>query len=152
MRTNIDWAQLCELAFIDRFGRLCLIGITERFAVPSLPLAVRQLMIAVRISGIKQGEVLPIGVSMNTPGGRSSSPSTNGYEINVVNEYALITLWDIPLTEEGTYRFSVYSGDADPYALVLAVTVLPQRHQNEQDFKQPKARPTEFGTYPLDLN
>src|SRR5262245_27257381 len=91
---NIDWAQLCELAFIDRFGRLCLIGVTEHFAVPSLPLAVRQLMIAARVSGVQQGEVVPIGVNMKTPGGRNSSPSANGYEINVVNDYALITLWD----------------------------------------------------------
>jgi hypothetical protein len=43
---RIDWARLCELAFLDAHGRLCLIGVTTHLPVPSLPLAVHQLMIA----------------------------------------------------------------------------------------------------------
>src|SRR5262245_29057299 len=121
MNVSIDWAQLCEFAFMDRFSRLCLIGITRHFAVPSLPLAVRQLMIAVKLSGVQEGQILPIGVSMETPSGQSSAPSANGYEINVLDEYALITLWDVPLSEEGTHRLAVHSGDANPYNIDLPV-------------------------------
>src|SRR5215470_6916497 len=46
---RIATVHLCELAFFDNCDRLCLIGVTTTLPVPTLPVAIHQLMIAVRI-------------------------------------------------------------------------------------------------------
>ena len=120
---RIEWAQLCELAFIDSCDRLCLVGVTTRLPVPTLPLAVHQLMIAVRVSGVRFGEAIDLGVAMKTPSGVSAAPDQpDGLDVTVTAEYVLITLRQVPLTEEGIYRFAVSLGQEDQ--IVLDVPVL----------------------------
>jgi hypothetical protein len=120
---RIEWAQLCELAFLDNCDRLCLVGITTRLPVPSLPLAVNQLMIAVRVADVRHGEGIELGVSMQTPSGLSTAPDQpDGLQVTVAAEYVLITLRQVPLTEEGIYRFSVSLGSDE--TVVLDVPVL----------------------------
>jgi len=75
---SIDWAQLCELAFLDDHGRLCLIGVTTHLPVPSLPIAVRQLMIAARVVNVRDGDELDVVVSILTPQGLLAQPETHG--------------------------------------------------------------------------
>jgi hypothetical protein len=41
---RVDWAVLCELAFLDQQNRLCVVGITTTLPVPRLPILVNQLM------------------------------------------------------------------------------------------------------------
>src|SRR5262245_47744858 len=100
---KIEWAHLCELAFIDKYDRLCMIGVTTRFPVPSLPLFVRQLMIAARMVDIQPVENFPIAVSVATPSRRLVPDNVDGFDVNIVAEYILITLRDVPLSEEGLY-------------------------------------------------
>jgi hypothetical protein len=64
---RIEWAQLCELAFLDNCGRLCMVGITNRFPVPSLPLAVTQIMIAARVVAVRPGEEFDVSLSVAMP-------------------------------------------------------------------------------------
>jgi hypothetical protein len=119
---RIDWAQLCELAFLDNHHRLCLVGITTRVPVPSLPSVVHQLMIAARIVDVQQGDELDFEVSTLTPRGRSSGHDQSGLDITVAGDYLLITLRDVRLTEEGVYRFGISAGTGD--AVWLDVTVM----------------------------
>jgi hypothetical protein len=119
---NIEWAQLCELAFIDSRGRLCLIGITNRFPVPSLPLAVPQLMLAARVVDARHGEEFDIGVTVVTPRGLFAAPNAaDGCDVVMAGEHVLITLRDLPLSEEGVYRFEVSLGDGRPITLEVPV-------------------------------
>jgi len=120
---RIKWAQLCELAFLDNCGRLCLIGVTTQMAVPSLPLAVRQLMIAACLVDVRPGDGLDLGVSVATPNGISMAPDhDDGFNVAVAGDYLLITMRDIPLTEEGIYHVMLSIGTSD--AVVLDVPVL----------------------------
>jgi len=81
---RIDWVQLCEMAFFDDRDRLCMIGIMNRFPAPALPIAMRQLMIVVRIADAQSGESFAIGVSFVTPRGVSMTPKdSDGFEIAV---------------------------------------------------------------------
>jgi hypothetical protein len=42
---RIEWALVCELAFLDRHERVSLIGVATHFPVPSLPLAINKIMV-----------------------------------------------------------------------------------------------------------
>src|SRR5262245_2557430 len=120
---RIEWAQLCETAFLDDSDRLSLIGITTRLRVPSLPIAVHHLMIAARVVELRGRETIDVGVSITTPSGDCPSPNDpECLDIEVAADYILVTLRDLPLAEEGIYSFGISLG-ADP-PVTIAVPVL----------------------------
>lgn len=122
---RIEWAQVCELAFLDGTGRLCLVGITTRLPVPSLPLAVYQLMMAAQVVDVGMGEEIDVEVWLTTPSGLSTTPShPNGLNITVAGDYLLVTLRDIPLTEEGVYRFSLSVDQGTPVTFNVPVLLI----------------------------
>jgi hypothetical protein len=113
------------LAFLDKYERLCMVGVTTRFAVPSLPLLVRQIMIATRIDDIQPGNAVAMGISMVTPSGSVVVPSHgDGIEVSVAGDYILITLRDIPLSEEGFYRFEISMGEQESVVLDVLVRLV----------------------------
>jgi hypothetical protein len=121
---RIQWAQLCELAFLDDCDRLCMIGLMNRFPVPSLPIVMRQLMIVVRIADTTPGETFGVSVSIAAPDGPWTSPDLGeGLEVGVAGDYLLVTLRDIPLMQEGMYRFQVSMGEDTSLILEAPVRV-----------------------------
>jgi uncharacterized protein DUF6941 len=130
---RIDWAQLCELAFLDDRGQICLIGVTTHLPVPSLPIAVRQLMIAARVVNARHGDVVDVSVSILTPRGLLAQPDSQGAMEYAVagGEYLLITLRDLPLTEEGMYRVLLSVGDDVPAMFEVPVELLFERPRME---------------------
>jgi hypothetical protein len=118
---RIDWVQLCEMAFLDDCERLCMIGVTTRLPAPALPIAMRQLVIVVRISDVQAEETFGIGVSMVTPCGVSMTPHTVGFDIAVTPEYIFITMRDIPFAEEGVHHFAISVGKGDPVSIDVPV-------------------------------
>lgn len=127
---RIESAQLCEMAFFDDCDRLCLIGVMTRFPAPALPIAMRQLMIVARIVDVEAGESFGIGVSMATPGGVLLTPQhSDGFDVALSAEYILITLRDVPLSEEGVYRFDVSVGKESPVSVEVPVRLVPRKAQ-----------------------
>jgi len=119
---HIAAVHLCELAFLDNCDRLCLIGVTSRLPVPTLPIAVNQLMIAAHVLDVRPGETRDFGVSLTTPSGLSTAPdSPDGIAVQVFAEYVLVTLRQIPLTEEGIYRFTISLGEQEPFQIDVPV-------------------------------
>lgn len=119
---TIHWAQLCESAFLDNCGRLCLIGITRRLPVPKLPLAVYQLMIAAHVVDVRVGDELNVEAWIVTPRGVAAAPNhPDGLSVTVAAEYLLLTLRDIPLAEEGIYRICLAVDGGAPVTLDVPV-------------------------------
>lgn len=120
---RIDWLQLCETAFLDNCNRLCVVGVMHRFPVPTLPIAVHQLMLVCRVNELRPGEEVEVGVAIMTPSGLSPSPDDpQCIEISNAGEYVIVTLRQFPLSEEGVYRFTVALVEGN--TLVLDVPVL----------------------------
>ena len=125
---RIDWVQLCEMAFLDDCERLCMIGVMTRFPAPQLPIAMRQVMIVVRIVDVQPEEPFGIGVSMTTPSGVSLAPPRgDGLDIAVTREYIFITLRDIPLSEEGMHCFTVAIGKSNPVSIDIPARLVLDR-------------------------
>lgn len=121
---KIESAQLCELAFLDDCDRLCLVGVTTRLPVPSLPLAVHQLMIAARLVDVTPGETIAVDLSITTPRGRPTPCPPGDLEISVDGEYILIRLSSLPLTDEGVHRFVLSVGTASQMAFEVPVVLV----------------------------
>src|SRR5262245_2778546 len=119
---RIEWAQLCEMAFLDNCNRLCMIGIMTRFPTPELPISMRQLMMVVRVADAQPDESFSVGISMITPHGTALTPQrADGFEISGTPEYIFITLRDIPLAEEGMHRFVITVGQGVPTSIYVPV-------------------------------
>src|SRR5262249_9967 len=86
------------------------------------------LMIVVRIADVQSNESFSVGVLMVTPSGVSLSPRhADSFDITVTGEYIFITLRDIPLKEEGLYRFAVSVGKGDPISIDVPVRLVRKR-------------------------
>lgn len=111
---RIDWALLCDLAFFDRQQRLCVVGIVRNLPTPRLPLAIGHLMIVGRLVEIRRADEVAVSVGIVTPGGvLTTSDSSDHINMEMAQEYVLVTLRNIPIREEGVYRFRMaLSGQA----------------------------------------
>ena len=100
---RIDWVVLCDMAFLDKQDRMCIVGIVRKLPTPSLPLAISQMMLVAHLTDIQPVEELEISVSVLTPSGRLSTAfSPDCMLIEMAHEYILVTLRDLPLKEEGS--------------------------------------------------
>ena len=105
-----------------------MIGVMARFPAPQLPIAMRQIMIVLRIQEVQPGEAFRVAVSMVTPAGTLLTPQDSaGFEVTVVPDYIVITLRDIPLREEGVHRFSVSVGKGNPVSIDVPVRIVGNR-------------------------
>jgi len=122
---HIDWMHLCELAYFDRQTRLCMVGITTHFVLPSLPIRLRQIMLVARVIDATPGERLDIGFGVATPAGIWMSPnSTDDVHLEVVGEHILVTLRDVPFQEEGAHRFGIQLGPQQLATVDVPVVIL----------------------------
>jgi hypothetical protein len=129
---RVDWVLVTDLAFFDRHARLCLIGIAQRLAIPSLPVIVRQVMVAAHVVDTVPGEAIDVGVAVSTPSGEwAIEGESDSVHIELAGEYVLVTLRDLQLTEEGTYRFVVAVDQQEPVAVGVSVSITPSRRYAE---------------------
>jgi Family of unknown function (DUF6941) len=125
---KVDWAVLCELAFLDRHDRLCMIGVTTALPVPSLPIVVNQLMLAARLDGLKPVEEIRVAAAIVSPDGVWKTPTDDGsVSIEMVREFVLVTLRSIPLSEEGIHSFRLLIGDEAPVSVNVPVVMVGSR-------------------------
>jgi hypothetical protein len=118
-------------AFFDRHARLCVVGIATHLVVPTLPIGLSQIMVVARVVDPFPEEDMDVGVAVLTPTGTWAVPDhPDSVHIEVAAEYVLVTIRDLPLTEEGTYRFAVYL-DRQTVAVDVPVCVLPTRRYAE---------------------
>lgn len=123
---HIDWMHLCELAYFDRQHRLCIVGITTDFVLPSLPIRLRQIMLVARVADARPGERLDVGFGVATPAGIWISPSSiDDAHVEVVGGHILVTLRDVPFTEEGAHRFGIQLGTQQLATVDVPVVILP---------------------------
>jgi len=105
---RIDWAVLCDSAFLDRQERLCLIGIIRSLSVPSVPLSVHQAVLVAHLTDIEIVDEIAVSVGMVSATGRHAAWSgTDTVRIDMAGEYVLATLRSIQLLEEGPHRFQI---------------------------------------------
>jgi len=124
---RIEWVLVCDLAYFDRYARMCTVGITTSLIVPAVPVHLREIMVVARVVDQRPGDEIDISVGVQTPSGLFAAPSTSdNLHIEVANEYVLVTIRDLPLQEEGRYAFQVRLGTGSPVAVEIPVLAVPR--------------------------
>ena len=124
---RIEWVLLCDLAYLDRYGRVCTVGITTSLIVPAVPVHLREIMMVARVVDQRPGHDIDISVAVRTPSGLFATPSSSdNLHIEVANEYVLVTIRDLPLQDEGLYAFQVTLGSGSPVAVEIPVFAIPR--------------------------
>src|SRR5215813_2617582 len=119
---RVDWAVLCELAFLDRHDRLCVVGMTTTLPVPRLPILVNQLMLVARLDGLKRVEEIQVAAAVVSPNGMWKTPSVDdSVSIEMAREFVLVTLRSIPLAEEGIHSFRMLIAGHPPVSVDVPV-------------------------------
>jgi hypothetical protein len=105
---RIDWALLCDHAFLDRQDQLSIISIVRSLSAPRLPLAVDRLTLVAHLVDIQPVDEIEVSIGLVTPSGQHAArPGSQQVCIAMAHEYVLATLRDVPLVEEGIHRFQV---------------------------------------------
>ena len=125
---RVDWTVLCELAFLDRHDRLCVIGLTTALPVPQLPILVNQLMLVARLDGLRPVEEIELAAAVVSPTGIWKTPSgDDNLSIEMAREFVLVTLRNIPLAEEGIHSFRILIGGQPPASIDVPVVMVGSR-------------------------
>jgi hypothetical protein len=118
---RIDWALLCDAAFLDAQNRLCVVGVIDRLPVSQLPLAIGRMTLVARLTDIEAVDQVRLSVGIVAPSG-SLVPSGD-CAVKMVREYMLVTIHNWPIHEEGTYRFRVDLSTERPVFVNVAVSL-----------------------------
>src|SRR5262245_62566104 len=97
---KLDWAMVCDVAYVDRFERLSVIGIARHLVAPSLPVALPQLMMVGRLADLAPVDRIEVTVAVTTPSGAFlvADESSEQFKLELAREYVLVTFRDLPLT------------------------------------------------------
>ena len=105
---RIDWAVVCDHAYLDRHDQLCMIGVVRSLQAPQLPLVAHRLMLVARLADIQPVDEVQFALGVVTPRGlHIARPGSDNLLIEMAGEYVLATLRDVRLCEEGVYRFQI---------------------------------------------
>ena len=97
----------------------------REFPAPSIPLAISQVMLVAKLTDIRPVEELSIAIRVLPPSGRRTSPAhSDAVVIEMAREYVLATLRDVPICEEGVYRFQIALGGRAAVSVDVPVLTL----------------------------
>ena len=132
---TINYAHLCEKAFLSQNGNLNLIGIFERISSPKFPLSFPQLSIVTSLTGdpgehqlmIKiinkkdQSEItkdITLNITIQNPENQSNPQAQNLRIIGDIN--------NISLQEIGEYEVKIFLNRHQAYAIPFSVEKVKQ--------------------------
>ena len=126
--TTVDWAVICDLAYFDRFDRLCMFGLETSGQVRTLPAGNNRLAFAIHLQDRDPHDVLDVALFVRSPNGdRRVADEVRDFCVESRGDYVLILMPSISLAEQGVYRFEVACGTREP--TMCEVSVLVHSHR-----------------------
>lgn len=120
-----DWAVLCDYAFPDIGKKMCLIGIFDRINATSVPTALHQSALALKITGDPQ-ETISLKILILRPtGGHLGEIAIEATLGEAGTAELQLGMAGLPLPDEGAYEFRV--SDRDRLLKQIGVTVVVVR-------------------------
>jgi hypothetical protein len=125
---RIDWSVICDLAYFDATGRLCLLGVETECAVPRLPVGMQRFSIVARVQdGWISDAAAPV-LSVTSPRGEwRAIAADREFLVEQRAEYVIVHLPGLRLIDEGLYRFELAL--AAPDLATVELSALVTAHQ-----------------------
>ena len=109
------WAVLCDHAFLDAAGKMCLIGIFDRFNVKTVPTIHPKASIVVQLRG-EPKEAIHFKVEIVRPGGSTLWKAEGEGEASEAGGAGLqLTISPLQLPDYGPYACNVFVNDQLSY-------------------------------------
>ena len=102
---TVEWLHICDHAFRDEFGKLCIIGMFDALHSQQLPGRLPMLSVAI---GVTDGEgQYEIALQVQAPSGKTVDMALPNLQLSARNQKqrAVIRLAGMPFEEFGTYIF-----------------------------------------------
>jgi hypothetical protein len=126
--TTVDWAVICDLAYFDRFNRLCLLGIETSGKVRTLPAGIHRLAVAIHLQDRDPDDDPDVSLFVTSPQGQwRAADEVGDFCVESRGEYLLLHMPSFPLQEEGIYRFELACGVKEPAVCEMSVVVQSHR-------------------------
>ena len=126
--TTVDWVGLCDLAYFDRFNRLCMFGLETSGQIRTLPAGNNRLALAIHLRDRDPHDAPDVALFVTSPHGhRWTADEVRDFCVESRGDYVLILMPSISLAEEGVYRFEVACGSREP--TMCEVSVLVHSHR-----------------------
>lgn len=126
---RLDWAVVCDHAYLDRMQQLCLVSIHRELTPPTLPSVLPHLMFIGRLADLQVAEELEVTVAIITPCGGVliADADSDNMVIQMAREYVIVTVRNLPLAEPGQYSFRMQLGDQPAAVVDLSVRDMAER-------------------------
>jgi hypothetical protein len=138
---DIDWAILCDYAFLDVGRKTCVIGIFNRIFSKAVPAVHHQAALVVRFTG-NPGEDVMFKVEIIRPltSGQGAIGSFQGAAKLGDNGAGEVTtnIAGLPLPDYGDYAFNIHVGEKLVKVVTFSVVPLPEASGEGQAPPSPK--------------
>jgi hypothetical protein len=123
----INWAFLCDYAYVDASGKASIIGMFENIFVRHLPARHPQIYIAISTI-IGKNENFKIGLILSSPSGKEVAkipqhditPPPNAQDNKVVFAFGF---FNTEFTETGEHSFEIFIGDTCVHSIPFTITL-----------------------------
>jgi hypothetical protein len=120
---TIRWSFFCDHAFLDVTKRLCIIGLTPKLVLPTVPVNLTRTVVVASLDA-PEGERLDLGFRIVTPHGVVGPKlGEDAARVESVGGYLFFTLRDVPIAEEGLHRIEIILDGAVASSIDLPVVV-----------------------------
>lgn len=119
----IDWAMVCDFAYLDRDQRLCVLGVTRQIVVPTLPHVLEHAVMVAHLVDVQPVDQIELCFRLTAAAEHGIDAQAHHVAVEVVGEYVLARVNGVTLRSEGTYLFElVINGRtvAQPVSLISA--------------------------------
>lgn len=123
---RLQWAHICDHAFLDQHGKPCLIGLFDRILTPRLPAVHRTAALAFRLAG-EPGETVSVRVVLLPPGPDEPLLDLNNPQVNLGPagvQDSVLGLHDLRFQQYGHYEVRVEL-DGEPITATVFVVERP---------------------------
>ena len=126
---QIQWAYLCDYAFVDRSGKASIIGMFENINTRQLPIKHNQFFLILS-AVLERSEKTRIGVILSSPSGKEMhrvmpgeiSLPKNAPETNKM--YIAFGFYTIEFTEAGEHKLEIYVGDTCVHSIPFNIILI----------------------------
>ena len=125
---TIDWAFLCDYAFVDASGKASIIGVFENINTPQLPKNHNQMYVALGMKLIP-GDNFELSSKISSPTGREIS-KINAQKIIIPantpgagKAVVCFAFYGVQITETGEHHIEIFINDNSVHVIPVNVTL-----------------------------
>ena len=118
---NVDWSAVCDMAYFDGTGRLCLFGV-EPGGIRTMPLGFQHLALVVRLTDRDPHDDLRPALFVTVPTGECRvADDVLDFSVESRGDYVIVHVPSLQIDQEGTYGFQLALGTCAPVMVELGI-------------------------------